>query len=60
MKQWAAIFGRHQQRLDRGLPMVALGFFARQGLDVFASIEEGDKLAPVRQRDRILEGALPA
>lgn len=47
MQQRPAIFCRHQQRLDRGLPMVALGFFPRQGIDVFASVEQSDELAAV-------------
>jgi hypothetical protein len=60
VQQRPAIFGRHQQRLDRGLPMVALGFFPRQGMDVFASVEQGDELATVGKGDWILEQFSPA
>ena len=56
----AATFRRHQQGLDRNLPVIALSFLARKGVDVFAGVEQGDELATVGQRDRILEGTFPA
>ena len=56
----AAAFRHHQQGLDPGLRMVALGFVARQGVNVFASVEQGHELATDRERDWILERSLPA
>jgi len=48
------------QDLDRGLPFRQVGFLFRQASDVVGGVTKRDELAPIGQRYRVLEFALPA
>jgi hypothetical protein len=55
--QWSAIFCGHDQRLDRGLPLLKILFGLRKLHDVVGGIAPSHELAPTRQQDRIIERA---
>jgi hypothetical protein len=48
------------QHLDRRLPFRQVGFLFRQTGDVVGGVTKRDELAPIGQRYRVLEFALPA
>jgi hypothetical protein len=58
--QRPAIFGRHNQRRNGGLPLRALVFGFRQPRDVIGGVLERDELASARQRDWVFELPVPA
>jgi hypothetical protein len=56
----AVLVDDQKQGLDRSLPFLDLLFGLRQLLDISGGILEGDELATLGQRDRIVERPVPA
>jgi hypothetical protein len=56
----AVAFGDQDQRFDRNLPFLELLFGLWQLLDISGCVLEGDELATLGQRDRIVEWPVPA
>jgi hypothetical protein len=56
----AVLADDQKQGLDRILPFLDLLFGLRQLLDISGGILEGDELATLGQRDRIVERPVPA
>jgi hypothetical protein len=56
----AVMFDDQKHCFDRSLPFIELLFSLGELLDISGGVLEGDELATARQRDRIVELALPA
>jgi hypothetical protein len=57
---WPVVLDHEHERPDRRLPFRRVVLALRQPCDIVSNISQRDQLATARERDWIVEGAMPA